>query len=70
MELSPFLFLLTFAGIQAIAAISPGPAFALLSQRSRTRGRTGGMAVATGCTVGICIFGVVTLPSPEIPPYG
>lgn len=56
MDYHPLTFLLTFAGIQALAAISPGPAFAVVTQKSLSGGRGVGLATALGCTVGLAIW--------------
>jgi threonine/homoserine/homoserine lactone efflux protein len=53
MELTPFTFLAAFAGIQLLAAISPGPAFAVVTQRALQGGRAAGLAAAGGCTLGL-----------------
>ena len=53
MELTPFTFLAAFAGIQLLAAISPGPAFAVVTQRALQGGRAAGLAATGGCTLGL-----------------
>jgi threonine/homoserine/homoserine lactone efflux protein len=45
MDLTPITFLVTLAGIQLLAATSPGPAFAVATQRSFSGGRAAGLAV-------------------------
>ncbi len=60
MDLPPALFLLTFAGIQ-LAAMSPGPAFAVVTQRSLRSGRAAGLGAAGGCTLGLFIWLCATM---------
>lgn len=61
MELTPFAFLAAFAGIQLLAAISPGPAFAVVTQRALEGGRAAGLAAAGGCTLGLFFWLCATM---------
>lgn len=55
------LFLLTFIGVQALAAISPGPGFAVVTQKSLAGGREAGLATAAGATAGVFVWLVMTM---------
>ncbi len=59
--MEPILFLLTFIGIQALAAISPGPAFAVVTQKALAGGRRGGLATAAGATAGVFVWLTMTM---------
>ncbi len=61
MDLSPITFLVTFAGIQLLAAMSPGPAFAVVTQKSLSGGRAAGLAAAAGCTIGLGVWLAATM---------
>jgi threonine/homoserine/homoserine lactone efflux protein len=61
MDFDPIHFLILYAGVQALAAISPGPAFAVVSQRSLAAGRKVGLAAALGCTAGLATWLVATV---------
>jgi threonine/homoserine/homoserine lactone efflux protein len=60
-ELSPLMFLLTLAGIQLLAAMSPGPAFAVVTQKALCGGRAAGFSTAVGCTLGLGIWLTATM---------
>ena len=61
MDLSPITFLVTLAGIQLLAAISPGPAFAVVTQKSLSGGRAAELAAAAGCTIGLGVWLAATM---------
>ncbi len=56
MDLSPATFLVAYAGIQLLAAMSPGLAFAVVSHRALQGGRVAGLAAAAGATLGLVVW--------------
>lgn len=59
--MEPAAFILAFVGIQALAAISPGPAFVVVTQKSLAGGQRGGLATAAGATAGVFIWLSMTM---------
>jgi threonine/homoserine/homoserine lactone efflux protein len=50
-----------FAGVVLLAAMSPGPDFAMVLRHSLVSGRRGGMAAMLGVTAGIFVWSVVAV---------
>jgi threonine/homoserine/homoserine lactone efflux protein len=60
-DVSPVVFLFAYAGIQLLAAMSPGPAFAVVSQTALQGGRAAGLVAAAGSTLGLFIWLCATM---------
>lgn len=59
--MEPLSFILAFMGIQILATISPGPAFAVVTQKSLAGGRRGGLATAAGLLCGFFVLLCLTM---------
>jgi threonine/homoserine/homoserine lactone efflux protein len=55
------LFLLTYGGVQLLATVSPGPAFAVVTQKALSSGKRGGLGAACGTTAGVFIWLSMTM---------
>jgi threonine/homoserine/homoserine lactone efflux protein len=50
--------MMAFCGVVSLGAMSPGPDFAVVVRRAALRGRTEGMAAATGVAAGVFLWAV------------